>query len=148
MVETSTSVPRRRSARLPQCRHEPARTRVPDRRGRCGCGRVQRELTGWAASGHGSGNRSHWCFQNEGRRWAAEGRRAEGRPWLGRWAWGWTGPLRGCPCSPRSLSSKSLPLHRCSPSHCSGCRTGENTQRLSHCHQIMLVTTTVQFNNR
>lgn len=98
---------------------------VPGRRGQCGCGRVQTELIGWAALGRGSGNHSRWCFQNEGHRWAVVGRQAEGRRWLGRWARGWTNPPWGCPCWPRSLSSKSLPLHRCSPSHCFGCRREE-----------------------
>lgn len=97
------------------------RVRAPGRRGRCGCGRVQMAPTGWAVLGRGSGNHSRRCVQNERRRWAAVGRRAEGRLWLGRWARGWTNPLWGCPCWPRSLSSKSLPLRRCSPSHCSGC---------------------------
>lgn len=96
--------------------------RLPDRHGQCGCGRAWREPTGWAVWGRGSANRWRWCVQSEGRR-RVEAETQEGaRPWWGRWAWGWTGPPLGCPCWPRSLSSKSLPLHRCSPSRCFGCR--------------------------
>lgn len=96
----------------------------PDRRGQCGCGRASREPTGWAAWGRGSAKWRRWCVQSAGcRRAAAAGTWVGARPWWGRWAWGWTSPPTGCPCWPRSLSSRSLPLRRCSPSRCYDCES-------------------------